>query len=98
MPTPQVTSDHLQDDAEAVFLALTIWREARGEPIAAKVAVGGCFLNRVQRPSWWGHNLLEVLFTPWQVSSLTNPKDKQLTYWPLSGDASWVDCLRFWCK
>jgi N-acetylmuramoyl-L-alanine amidase len=80
--------------ADLVFLALDIWREARGCPTNdARVAVGGTVLNRVARPSWWGASVLQVLFKKWQYSSLTAPGDPQLTTWPLDTDPSWAVCL-----
>lgn len=77
---------------DRVFLALVIWREARGESDLGKIAVGYSILNRVARPKWWGKNIIQVLFKPLQYSSLTDPKDKQLTKWP-TGDQVWLDCL-----
>ena len=75
------------------FLALAIWREARGASMQAKIAVAYSILNRVERPSWWGNDVLSVLFKKWQYSSLTDPKDRQLTTWPSTSDPSWYDCL-----
>jgi hypothetical protein len=83
----------LQFAVSLVFLALTIWREARGEPRACKVAVGASILNRVDRPSWWGRDVLSVATMKWQYSSLTDPKDPQLTTWPAAADRSWAECL-----
>ncbi len=78
---------------EVSFLALAIWREARGEPFDAKVAVAHSVLNRVFRPSWWGRDVVSVLKKKWQYSSLTDPKDAQLTTWPDATDASFEECL-----
>lgn len=78
---------------EIVFLALCLWREARGESVEAKIAVGMCILNRVARPSWWGASVMEVIFKKWQFSSLTDPDDKQLTKWPTRDDSAWESCL-----
>lgn len=79
--------------ADRTFLALAIWREARGEPLKARAAVGYAVLNRVARPGWWGHTVSEVLFKKWQFSSLTDPHDRQLTTWPAATDHSWSECL-----
>ena len=79
--------------ADIAFLALTIWREARGESPDAKLAVAWCIKNRVNRPSWWGSDILSVVFKKWQFSSLTDPKDPQLTTWPQSNDKSWIESL-----
>jgi hypothetical protein len=79
--------------SEITFAALTLWREARGESTLAKTAVMFSILNRVYQPCWWGTDLLTVLFKKWQYSSLTDPKDRQLTTWPRSDDPSWQECL-----
>lgn len=81
------------DMAERVFLALCLYREARGEPQLAKVAVALSVLNRVRRPSWWGSDVLGVLFKKWQYSSFTDPHDRQLTVWPQRDDQAWQECL-----
>lgn len=83
--------------AERVFLALAIYREARGEPSLGKTGVAMSLLNRVRRPGWWGHDVLSVLFKKWQYSSLTDPNDRQLTVWPKRDDPAWKECLRIAC-
>ncbi len=80
--------------SDTVFLALTLWREARSEPHDGKVAVAWSILNRVRRPSWWGNDVMSVVTKKWQYSSLTDPNDKQLTRWPESKDASWWECVQ----
>jgi Cell wall hydrolyses involved in spore germination len=87
-----LVNGNLQKYAYLIFLALTIWREARGESYLCKLAVAYSILNRVKRPSWWGTNIMEVLFKKWQYSSLTDPKDKQLTTWPRP-DSVWWECV-----
>jgi N-acetylmuramoyl-L-alanine amidase len=82
-----------QDYADITFLALTIWREARGEPREVQIAICWCIINRVRRPAWWGHDISSVLFKKWQFSSLTDPGDRQLTTWPDADDKSWQQCL-----
>ena len=79
---------------EKVFLALVIWREARGVSNTAKVAVALSIMNRVARPAWWGRDLLSVIFKKWQYSSLTDPKDRQLTTWPQKDAPDWIECLQ----
>ena len=51
-------------------------------------------LNRVDRPSWWGGTVADVICKKWQFSSMTDPRDKQLTTWPKAGDKSWDNCMR----
>jgi len=83
----------LQKSADFIFLTLTVWREARGEPVAVKAAVAHSILNRVNRPSWWGKDIMGVVFKKWQYSSLTDPKDPQLTTWPKADETAWQECL-----
>ena len=79
---------------DTVFLALVVWREARGESNECKSAVAFSILNRVKRPSWWGKTVQEVLFKKWQYTSMTAPHDPQLTKWPIDSDKSWEQCFR----
>jgi spore germination cell wall hydrolase CwlJ-like protein len=76
------------------LLALVAWREARGEGSQAMLAVGCCFRNRANNPKWWGTTLAEVLTKKWQVSSMTDPKDPQLSSWPKPSDPSFGEALR----
>jgi spore germination cell wall hydrolase CwlJ-like protein len=75
-----------------VFMALVIWREARGESFEAQLAVGFSIMNRVENPKWWGSSVMEVVTKKWQYSSMTDPKDRQLTTWPKE-DSVWNKCL-----
>lgn len=83
----------LPQASDIVFLALTIWRESRGERWLAKVAVAHSILNRVARPSWWGKDIMSVVFKRLQYSSLTHKQDPQLTTWPRGDDPSWKESL-----
>jgi len=83
----------LFDATDIVFMALVLWREARGESNEGKIAVAHCIMNRVYHPKWWGKCVTDVLFKKWQFSSITDPHDKQLTAWPLSTSAVWQTCL-----
>lgn len=76
------------------YLALTLWREARGEPEYVKRGVAFVVLYRAQHPGWWGSDIATVVTKKWQFSSLTDPKDKQLTLWPTFQDSSWLTCLK----
>jgi spore germination cell wall hydrolase CwlJ-like protein len=88
-----VSVTELWNRYESALLALTIWREARGEPMQCKLAVAYSVMNRVQRPSWWGRSLADVLGKKWQYSSLTAPGDPNLIKYPVRGDASFRECL-----
>ena len=83
-----------QEATEKVFLALVIWREARGETYEGKAAVASSILNRVHKPSWWGDGILTVVFKRWQYSSMTDPRDRQLTTWPQKFAPAWIECLQ----
>jgi len=87
-------TDVLQRNADMAMLALVIWREARGESYQAQLGVANVVLNRVAHPGWWGRDVMGVLFDPWQFSSVTDPKDRQLTKWPITSDPSWKQCLK----
>lgn len=78
---------------ELALMALTIWREARGESYTARVGVAHSVRNRVEKPKWWGKSYDEVLSKKWQYSSLTDPKDRQLTTYPRPDDAIFEECL-----
>ena len=75
------------------YLALVVWREARGASREAQVAVAHSVLNRVARPSWWGKTLDEVVTKKWQYSSIAAPGDPQLILWPRLSDATWLAAL-----
>jgi N-acetylmuramoyl-L-alanine amidase len=79
---------------ELILLMLCIWREARGESMDAKHAVGWCIRNRVMKPgkTWWGDDWETVILKPWQFSSF-NPNDPNATKFPLPGDPSFSECL-----
>lgn len=81
------------DEYETTLLALVLWREARGEPFQAKLAVAYSIMNRVTHPAWWGTTLSEVIAKKWQYSSMTAPSDPNLVKWPLRGDRWFMECL-----
>lgn len=78
---------------EMVLLAILVYREARGESHEAKIAVAHTVMNRVANPAWWGRDVVGVITKRWQYSSLTDPKDRQLTVWPQRHDRAFEECL-----
>ena len=80
---------------EVILLAITLWREARSEPIESKRAVAWSIRNRVKAtpPRWWGHSWVDVLIKPWQYTSVTGVGDPNLVKWPKDNDPSWQECL-----
>lgn len=69
--------------------ALCCWREARGEGRDGMRGVLHVIANRAMksRRSW-----AEVVYMPWQFSSMTASKDPQLTKVPTQPDANFADC------
>lgn len=60
---------------DLVILALTIWGEARGEPLDGRRAVAWTVRNRVEadlyqdgKVDWWGEGVAGVCLQPWQYS------------------------------
>lgn len=49
-------------------VAMTIWAEARAEPIEGEVAVGCVIRNRVLRPQRFGDTWAKVCLAKWQFS------------------------------
>ena len=79
--------------ANVVFLALTVWREARGESYTCKLAVAFSILERVHHPKWWGNDVMSVCFKRFQYSSMTNAGDPNLVAWPQAADPNWNDSI-----
>jgi len=50
------------------IFARTLWGEARGEPLAGKVAVAMVIINRAKNPGWWGDGIESVCSFPYQFS------------------------------
>jgi N-acetylmuramoyl-L-alanine amidase len=86
-----------EQSVDVTLLALTIWREARGESVEAKDAVAWTVMNRVKANGWFGKTVLGVVTKPWQFSSLTAPGDANLIRWPnpvdTASDVVWSECL-----
>lgn len=53
---------------EAQLMALCIEREAGGESVEGKIAVGTVILERVDHRKWDGDTVHEVILKPWQFS------------------------------
>lgn len=83
---------------ERAFFALVLWREARGESYACRVAVACSILDRANKPSWWGRSIIGCLKKKWQYSSVTDPHDAQLVTWPDETDHIFEECLDIVCR
>lgn len=81
-------------DAAKGFLALTVYREASGEPYQVKLGIAYSVLDRVARPTWWGHTICQVVFKKAQYSSMTIKGDPNLVRWPVEPDAAFEDCMK----
>lgn len=73
------------------LLALCIWREARGEPLAGKFAVGCVIRNRV-RDARWPSSYRDVILQKLQFSSF-NRSDPQVALYPTSANKTWSDSV-----
>lgn len=58
--------DMTQD--QELYLAKTMWGEARGEGARGMQAVGNVVMNRVNAGSWYGASVKDVVLKPWQFS------------------------------
>ena len=61
--------------SEEQVMAITICREAGGEPIEGQIAVGTVILERVDHRDWDGKTIKEVCLKKWQFSCF-NETDK----------------------
>ena len=77
---------------EFILLALTVWRESRGETQDARRGVAWSIRNRVLHPGWWGGSWVGVILKPWQYSSF-NAGDANAAKFPAAEDAAWDACL-----
>lgn len=77
--------------SERDLFALVLWREARGQDHATRVAVAWSIQNRATHGGWWGNTLPEVILKPYQYSSF-NKSDPNSIKFPVIGDAAYVDC------
>jgi hypothetical protein len=71
---------NLADHYNSIMLALAVWREARGEPRLAKLAVAHVILNRMADRRW-PDTAVEVVTQPRQFSAF-NANDPNATKFP----------------
>ena len=64
-----ILPDQAKSFTDLFMLALAIYREARGEEMSAKIAVGCAIRNRVQHPAWYGRDWFDCITKPYQFSS-----------------------------
>jgi spore germination cell wall hydrolase CwlJ-like protein len=90
-PAPVVTSvTDLNKSYDLIMGALTVWKEARGEPLEGKRAVYHVILNRMK--AGWGATVLQVVTARYQFSCW-NADDPNVNKFPDAKDPSWLECL-----
>lgn len=77
-----------------VIVAITIWREARGEPWDAQRAVAWVIYNRM-RDKRWPDDPVGVCHQRLQFSCW-NSNDPNFYKWPAAADPSWLSCCKAW--
>ncbi len=82
-----------QREVDAVFASLCCYREARGEPLAVKIAQLWVLRNRVEAHWIKDETYQDVAAHPHQFSGMTAPGDPNLVQWPRSDNLSWRSCL-----
>lgn len=80
-------------DWHKALLALVVWREARGEVLAAKIGVACSIRNRVLADKVGPNRWAAVICERDQYSSMTYHGDPNLVEWPGEDDASWTACM-----
>lgn len=80
-------------------MALTVWAEARGEPLVGRRAVAWVIRNRADHPGWWGRDITDVCLKPKQFSCWNHgdPQYKRLID-PATRDRSDVKALVELCR
>lgn len=74
-----------------ILTALTIWFEARGEPLVGKVGIGKVIMER-RMDIRWPDDIRDVILQPKQFSCWNGriPSESDV---PPEGTAGWDDCL-----
>lgn len=81
---------------DAVIPAITIWREARGEPFTAKLAVAHVLRNRASDSGRrWRDTPGAVCTQRWQFSCW-NQRDPNASKWPKANSTAWLDSCAAW--
>lgn len=83
-------------ELDSILCRLCLWREARGESLAAKAAVLAVIRNRANdAKNRWPKTLAGVVTQRFQFSSF-NANDPNVTKWPIGlaipDRQAWLDC------
>lgn len=82
-----------QDLLTRFLLSLVIYREARGEPLDGKLAVGHVIRNR-REDKRWPDTYVDVILQPYQFSCF-NRADPQVALYPkAANDRAWSECVQ----
>ncbi len=76
-------------EEDIIILALTLYREARGESKEGQIAVANVIANRVKKNH---SSFYAECVKPLQFSSMTSKGDSQLVVWPDLASAIWLGC------
>lgn len=83
-------------ELDSILCRLCIWREARGESLAAKAAVLAVLRNRANDPkNRWPKTLAQVVLQPAQFTSFSKGDPNSVAFPNPSHQAdfqAWVDC------
>ena len=92
MPLASLDEPYASD--ATLLLALTVWREARGESPLAKAGVAWTVMNRCLLAPAQGfkHDLRSNILKPWAFSSFMAGDPNAVKY-PAESDPVWPDCL-----
>lgn len=83
----------IQEEWEVALLALTLYREARGESVQTKRMVAWSIRNRAMHPGWWGTGWSGVITMHDQYSSMSHGGDPNLVKWPAANESVWMACM-----
>jgi N-acetylmuramoyl-L-alanine amidase len=90
--TTIVLPGQIEPFTDTFMLTLAIYREARGESLTAKIAVGCVIRNRVQHPSWYGRTWFDVITKPYQFSSFNLGEPNSIVF-GAPNDRAWQDSI-----
>jgi len=76
------------------LLGLCIEREAGGEPLDGKIAVGTAILERVDHRKWDGNTIKEVILWPWQFSWTMPEAEKLAPYYKKQGPLYYMEAVK----
>ena len=76
------------------LMGLCIEREAGGEPVEGKIGVATVILNRINKQSWMGKTIKEVILKPWQFSWTMPEAGEDYYNKAVCMAENWIDAFR----